>query len=286
MEQRQKILVVDDDQISLDVNTLLLKGIGADIVTAMSGDEAIKKTIVEDFDLILMDVMMPGIDGFEAIEAIRKDQRNNAIPVIFITSIDGDELPIIKGLTLGAIDFITKPVKKGILRLKATNLLELQRNKRELELTARRLDQKIIEVEELSIKEQLHAKKAHEIIMQACMDGILLPLEIGTRYNRDIDQMYVFAKDITMRKLREKTQAELEKTIAEKDSLIAELNKSLATIKTLGSILPICSCCKKIRDDKGYWEQVDTYIRNHSDAQFSHSICPDCAKELYPNLPL
>ena len=69
----------------------------------------------------------------------------------------------------------------------------------------------------------------------------------------------------------------------EKDRLILDLQKALGEIKTLSGLFPICSNCKKIRDDKGYWNQIETYIRDHSDADFSHSICPDCAKELYPD---
>lgn len=55
-------------------------------------------------------------------------------------------------------------------------------------------------------------------------------------------------------------------------------------IKVLRGFLPICASCKKIRDDKGYWNQIESYIRDHSEAQFSHSICPDCAKKQYPDL--
>jgi AmiR/NasT family two-component response regulator len=61
-----------------------------------------------------------------------------------------------------------------------------------------------------------------------------------------------------------------------------ELEKALAEIKTLRGILPICSHCKKIRDDKGYWNQIESYIRDHSEAEFSHSVCPDCLKKHYP----
>ncbi len=63
---------------------------------------------------------------------------------------------------------------------------------------------------------------------------------------------------------------------------IQELSQALEHIKTLQGILPICSFCKKIRDDKGYWERVDEYIGRHSDAQFSHSVCPKCKKKHYP----
>ena len=63
-----------------------------------------------------------------------------------------------------------------------------------------------------------------------------------------------------------------------------DLEEAIKEIKTLKGILPICSSCKNIRDDNGYWNQIESYIQQHSDADFSHSICPECAKKLYPDL--
>ncbi|MEW6670118.1 MAG: PAS domain S-box protein [Thermodesulfobacteriota bacterium] len=68
----------------------------------------------------------------------------------------------------------------------------------------------------------------------------------------------------------------------EREKLLGELQKALAEVKQLSGFLPICASCKKIRDDNGYWNQIEAYIRAHSNAQFSHSICPACAKKLYP----
>ena len=65
-----------------------------------------------------------------------------------------------------------------------------------------------------------------------------------------------------------------------------ELENALTKIKTLRGLIPICSSCKNIRDDSGYWEHLETYITHHSDAEFTHSICPKCAKQLYPDLDL
>ena len=65
---------------------------------------------------------------------------------------------------------------------------------------------------------------------------------------------------------------------------VTKLKQALTEIKTLSGLLPICAKCKKIRDDKGYWKQIEEYISTHSDAEFSHSICPQCAKELYGDL--
>jgi hypothetical protein len=79
-------------------------------------------------------------------------------------------------------------------------------------------------------------------------------------------------REITERKQIEK----------EREKLISELQEALATIKTLRGILPICSYCKKIRDDQGYWNQLEAYISDHSKAEFSHCMCPECAKKYYP----
>ncbi len=70
----------------------------------------------------------------------------------------------------------------------------------------------------------------------------------------------------------------------EREKLINELQEALKEIKTLRGIIPICSQCKKIRDDKGAWDQMEKYISERSDAQFSHSVCPECVKKLYPHL--
>jgi hypothetical protein len=70
----------------------------------------------------------------------------------------------------------------------------------------------------------------------------------------------------------------------EKDALIVELKDALGQINTLTGFLPICASCKKIRDDKGYWNQIEAYVRDHSNAEFSHGICPDCAEHYYREL--
>jgi hypothetical protein len=70
---------------------------------------------------------------------------------------------------------------------------------------------------------------------------------------------------------------------AEREKLIQELQRALAKVKTLSGFLPICMSCKKIRNDKGYWEQVEVYIRDHSEAEFSHGFYPECMKKLYPD---
>ncbi len=77
---------------------------------------------------------------------------------------------------------------------------------------------------------------------------------------------------------------ELKKAEEDRERLIAELQTALAEIKTLRGIIPICSFCKRIRDDQGFWNQVEVYVKQHSEADFSHSLCHECAREHYPDL--
>ncbi len=84
----------------------------------------------------------------------------------------------------------------------------------------------------------------------------------------------VFSQDITQRKEHEQ----------ERERLLAELQQALAEVKTLSGLLPICAHCKRIRDDQGYWERIESYLSQRSGAIFTHAICPDCARRLYPDL--
>ncbi len=84
--------------------------------------------------------------------------------------------------------------------------------------------------------------------------------------------MIEYSLDITERKNAE----------AERENLIHELETALREVTTLSGMLPICSSCKKVRDDQGYWKQIEEYISQRSGAQFSHGLCPDCMEQLYP----
>ncbi len=93
-------------------------------------------------------------------------------------------------------------------------------------------------------------------------------------------------RDITGRKQMETALKESEeqfRTLAEeREKMVAELHEALANIRSLSGLLPICASCKKIRDDKGHWQQIEAYVRERTDADFSHSICPECKARLYP----
>lgn len=104
-------------------------------------------------------------------------------------------------------------------------------------------------------------------------DGTIFPMEVRSRlflYRGDRARV-IALQDITERRLREE----------EREKLISELQEAVENVKTLSGLLPICCSCKKIRDDKGYWNDLEGYIENHSEAFFSHSMCSQCSDKLY-----
>jgi PAS domain S-box-containing protein len=107
-------------------------------------------------------------------------------------------------------------------------------------------------------------------------DQSIFDIEVNSAFVHDANgqpaKTVFIIRDITERKKAEE----------ERERLILELRDAMSKIKILSGMLPICASCKKIRDDKGYWNQIESYIKNHSEAEFSHSICPECARILYP----
>ncbi|MFO7558500.1 MAG: DUF3365 domain-containing protein [Desulfobacterales bacterium] len=107
---------------------------------------------------------------------------------------------------------------------------------------------------------------------------------MSSRLRQERDQLESRVVDRT-EKLNH-VNVQLTREVDQHERTIAELQATLKEIKTLRGILPICSHCKKIRDDEGYWDQIESYIKEHSEADFSHSICPDCAQKLYPDFKI
>ncbi|MBW2172128.1 MAG: hypothetical protein JRF69_09165 [Deltaproteobacteria bacterium] len=95
-----------------------------------------------------------------------------------------------------------------------------------------------------------------------------------------------WAKTLISKKELEKEIVERKRVEEERGKLVADLQKTLSEVKTLQGFLPICSHCRKIRDDKGYWNQIESYIHEHSDTEFSHGICPECAEKHHPDMDL
>lgn len=143
-----------------------------------------------------------------------------------------------------------------------------------------------------------------DIILKGEVDGIEAAGNIRSRYQIPVVYLTSHADETTLKRAKETApfgyllkpfgRKELEITVEialykhkmeeEREKLIGELQEALDTIKTLEGFLPICAWCKKIRNDDGYWEQLEHYISKHSKAKFSHGICEECIKEKYPEV--
>jgi signal transduction histidine kinase/DNA-binding response OmpR family regulator len=125
------ILAVDDNEQNLKSISLLLADLGANVIAARSGNDALLKLLEHDFALILLDVQMPGLDGFETANLIRLRDRNRHTPIIFVTAFDRTEQALLQGYARGAVDFLFKPIVPEILRSKVSFFLELYRKTEE-----------------------------------------------------------------------------------------------------------------------------------------------------------
>jgi len=191
------ILAVDDDHDLLKLLSDTLTGQGYRVHVADSGEVALASVVDNPPELILLDIMMPGMNGFEVLRWLKERDASCDIPIIFLSALN-QTVQRVKGLKLGAIDFISKP----------------------------------FQIEELLARVQTHLG-AHR-------------LRVRVEEQRD------------------------------------ELCSALAKLKVLSGFLPICANCKKIRDENGDWNQLETYIREHSEAEFSHGICPECSPTSFP----
>jgi CheY-like chemotaxis protein len=192
------ILIVDDNPTNLGVLFDYLKELKYRVLVDTNGESAISTVLQMPPDIVLLDVMMPGIDGFETCRRLKANEVTKDIPVIFMTALT-DAVDEVKGLEVGAVDYITKPIKVEIVSARINTHLALRSTQKQLE----------------------------------------------------------------------------EKNL--------QLQQALKNIKTLEGLIPICANCKQVRDDEGFWQQVEVYIRDHTNAKFSHSICPDCMEALYPD---
>ena len=132
------ILVVDDQAENLTALEIVLEPLGREVVSAASGEEALRKLLDRDFAVIVMDVRMPGLDGLETVELIKRRPRHADTSVVFLTAADTDAEQITRGYETGAVDYILKPVDADVLRSKVAMLLELQRKSAELRASEER----------------------------------------------------------------------------------------------------------------------------------------------------
>ena len=132
IETKVDILLVDDDATKRFALTAILAPLGQNVVEAASGPDALRQLLKQDFAVILLDVRMPGMDGFEAAQLIRQRPRSELTPIIFVTALDRAETDMGRGYDLGAVDFVFAPVVPAILRAKVSVFVELYKAQQEL----------------------------------------------------------------------------------------------------------------------------------------------------------
>lgn len=204
---RQSVLIVDDSATDLLYLTKLLERPDRHVIAAKSGEEALHILKGFEFALVLLDIQLEGLNGFQTAERIRADERTRHLPIIFITATSSEEESVFRGYDAGAVDYLIKPIAPGLLRSKVNVFCELS-------------------AQRLVIHEQLKEIQAQNEV----------------------------------------------------------LNRQIEEIKTLRGLVPICARCKNVRDDSGFWQTIEAYVCEHSEAEFSHSLCPECTGVLYPGL--
>src|SRR6195256_3653243 len=162
------ILIVDDDRGNLMALQELLQGLGQNLVLAHSGEEALRCVLKQDFAVILLDVRMPGVDGFETARLIRERQRSRHTPVIFVTGATEDVGSVFRGYEVGAVDYIVKPLIPEVLKSKVAVFIELYAKNVALAQTGERLREseenlRALAVRMRSVREDEQIRIAREI---------------------------------------------------------------------------------------------------------------------------
>lgn len=149
---KASILLVDDRPENLLTLETLLEGPDVSLVKAESGYDALGLTLDHEFALVLLDVQMPGMDGYETAELLRGNKKTRHIPIIFVTAGNKDREHIFKGYDSGGVDYLFKPLEPEVLKSKVGVFLELHRKRIELERKTRELDAKIAQLEEVQLE--------------------------------------------------------------------------------------------------------------------------------------
>jgi signal transduction histidine kinase len=197
-----KILLVDDEPKSLFALQELLSQLGQNLMIAQSGEEALRLALKNDFAVILLDVRMPGIDGFETARLIRNRERSRLTPIIFLTAAADEMASMFRGYEVGAVDYLMKPVVPEVLKSKVAVFVELHRKTerlKESEDKLRRLAAHLISVRE---EERAHiAREIHDELGQV-LTG--LKMEVGSLAKRLTDKALIEKTD-SMGKLIDST---------------------------------------------------------------------------------
>ncbi|MCO5993908.1 response regulator [Actinoallomurus rhizosphaericola] len=132
MAEKANILLVDDREENLIALEAILSSLDQNMIRARSGEEALRALLTNDFAVILLDIVMPGMDGFEIARAIKRRRKTREVPIIFLTAADADPDYAFRGYAAGAVDYISKPFDPWVLRTKVSVFVELYRKNQQL----------------------------------------------------------------------------------------------------------------------------------------------------------
>ncbi|MCP9985125.1 response regulator [Actinomadura madurae] len=132
MDDKAKILLVDDREENLIALEAILSSLDQDLVRARSGEDALKALLTDEYAVILLDVVMPGMDGFETARDIKRRKKTRDLPIIFLTAVNSDPDYAFRGYAAGAVDFISKPFDPWVLRAKVSVFVELHTKNKQL----------------------------------------------------------------------------------------------------------------------------------------------------------
>lgn len=161
-ERPARILMVDDRPENLLALEAILHGLGHELVKASSGEEALKRLLIDDFALILLDVQMPNMDGFETAMHIKQRERTRDVPILFLTAIDGESHQAFRGYAAGAVDYLSKPFDPWVLRAKVGVFVELYERRRYLASQTDELRARLSQYETANV-EQLMSRAADAV---------------------------------------------------------------------------------------------------------------------------
>ena len=233
------ILAVDDEQVNLLLLSGLLRRQGINLVTARSGFEALKLMPKHDFALILMDVMMPGMDGFTTAERIRSDEATRHVPIIFVTAISKEQRHVFRGYETGAVDYLIKPFEHDILKSKVQVFVDMHRQRVALQRAGETLERTVAELQASALA-LTESRSRFQSLFTSMFNGfVLLALE-GTAA-ADLPRAHMVELNPTMEQIFERPR----------ESLLG---------KPVGTVLP---------NLEGYWgDFVGQVARTGQPAQF------------------
>jgi len=261
MAEQINILIVEDSPTQTKLLRLILEENDYIVDAAPNGVKALESIRHKMPDLIITDIVMPEMDGFALCKVLKSDANFKNIPIMLLTSLS-DPQDVIKGLQAGADNFLTKPYEDTFL-VSRIHYIIANHNIRK-----NRLPGSEVEIIFAGQKYFINSDRMQII------DLLLSTYENAVQKTNELKKAHKDLIDI-YRQLEQKN-IELEK-------LNQNLQHALTEVKTLSGLLPICAHCKKIRDDQGYWSQIETYMGKRIDVEFTHGICPSCASKFFPD---